>query len=555
MAGEGRSPLSSRSRHARAHARGCRSAASLAALCIASLACGAVHAQTPPAASSLDVTQGDPLAPTLDPVQPGALDGTTPSPAGAPAGDASPADDTNDGKRGKITLRATGPQKPISSAKLRQGPPQLPPLEAYARSLRLRGSKLDTAAVVPTTPVATPPGPTVAAVPSPLALRHAKPDADPFAPVGYSLGSLRLNPYFEQSLGFDSNPDQVATGVKPSAFSRTEGGFDLLSLWSANQLKATMHAGYDEFFSDPSANRPDAAGVVDYRFDATRNLAFDTEGRFSVSTQRPGSPDVNAAVTERPLVTTYGATVGGSDTLGRLTLGLHGLFDRDTYDNGRLPNGTIVVLDDQTYNDYGLQARAEYELLPTFKPFVQVTVDTRVHDLRLDQSGYARDSDGVTGQVGTTFELTHLLTGTIAGGYEDRHYDDHRLRDLQGPVIDASLAYAITPLTTIGFNADTSFNETDVAGASGAESHSFSLQVSHALLRNLTLTASAGYLNTNYVGTSIVENTYSGTLKASYNISRSIVLDASYNHETLKSTLASSSFTQDVFMVGLRLQH
>jgi hypothetical protein len=182
-------------------------------------------------------------------------------------------------------------------------------------------------------------------------------------------------------------------------------------------------------------------------------------------------------------------------------------------------------------------------------------VDTRVHDQRIDLSGYARDSDGIVGRIGSTFAFTHLLTGRLSAGYEDRTYQDRRLRDLRGPLVDATLVYAMTPLTTLTLNANTSFNETNLLGSSGAESRAVSLQISHALLRNLTITGIAAYLNTDYIGSTIVENTYSATLKASYNITRSVVLDVSYNHETLKSTEPSSGFTQDVVLVGVRLQH
>ncbi len=515
--------------------------------------------------SALDATQGSFGAPTLDAAPAGGgLRGTGADFGGGttftgPQSDASPGqaetDLDQDTARQRTTLRSTIRPPETSTAKTRVGAPKLPDLAPYPRPVRLRDSLAGTD---PSLELATPvpaAAPTVAALPVPPPLRRPKEDPTPFAPLGYTIGTLRLSPYVEESLGYDSNPDQIATKVKPSAFSRTEGGFDLLSLWSSNQLKATMHGGYDEFFSNPGANRPDGSGVVDYRYDVTRDLALDAEGRFLVTTQRPGSPEVNAAVIGRPLVTSYGATLGGSDTLGRFTLGLHGLFDRTQYDNGRLGDGTTVLLDDQTYNDYGINGRLEYELLPTIKPFVDLTVDERIHDRHLDYSGFARDSDGVLGRVGSSFELGPLLTGTVAAGYEDRSYQDRRLKDLQGPVVDGTLIYAMTPLTTLTLTASTSFNETDLAGSSGSESRAVAFQVSHALLRNLTLSAIVGYLNTDYIGSSIVENTYSGTLKASYNISRSVVLDATYNHETLHSTAPSSSFTQDVFLVGLRLQH
>ncbi len=437
---------------------------------------------------------------------------------------------------------------------VRVGPPPLPRLEAYPTSRRaVPGAAIDTVDAL-TLPVATP-GPTVAALPVPSVARHRAVEPEPFAPIGFPVGSLRVVTYVENSLGYDSNPDQTSAGVKASGFERAEGGFSVLSQWSSNELRSTMSAGYDTFFSNPAANRPDAAGTVDYRVDVTRTLTLDAEGRFGVSTQRPGSPELNVAVQGRPLIASVGTTVGANDVFGRLTLGMHALFDRTTYENGRLPDGTAIPLDTQDFNDYGLALRADYQLNPTFRPFGEVKLDTRVHDTQIDLSGFARDSDGILGRLGTTFAMTPLITGTVSAGYETRSYADRRLRDLRGPVLDAAVAYAVTPLTTLTLLASTSFDETNLAASPGAESRAVSLQVSHALLRNLTLTGTLGYLNTDYIGSSIVENTTSATLKASYAASRSIVLDATYNHQTLHSTDPGSGFTQDVFLVGLRLQH
>ncbi len=515
------------------------------------LAFAAILAYGPAAlAQQAGVLGDDPLRGTDDLQDGDTLRGTAPGVEGDVApiqpSDGAPQPDTDDGKR--PGLRPTVRPDESSTAKARRGPPPLPQLEPYpVVDRKPRGAAVDTSVV-------TPAGPTVAALPVPLPARRPRPDPTPFAPTGIPLGSLRFTPFVEQSLGFGSNPDQVASGTKPSAFSRTEGGFGLLSDWSSNQLRADLHGAYDAFFSDPAANRPDAAGTVDYRYDASRELAFDTEGRFAVTTQRPGSPEVGVDLRDRPLISSFGGTLGGSDTLGRLTLALHGTFDRTSYDNGSLPDGTVVRLDDQNFNDYGLALRASYEVTPALQPFVELKADTRVHDQRVDISGFARDSDGLSGLVGTTFELTHLITGEASVGYGARSYQDPRLRDLEGPLVNASLAYAVTPLTTLTLAAATTFDETTVAGSPGVESRSVSLQVSHALLRNLTLTGLVGYLNSDYINSTIQENTVSATVKASYSLSRSIVLEASYNHATLKSTLPSSSFDQDVVQFGLRIQ-
>ncbi len=431
----------------------------------------------------------------------------------------------------------------------RKGAPPLPSLQAYPTSARPKGG----GAAIDTLDREIRPAPAVAALPVATRPRTGV-EEKPFEPVGVDVGSLRLTPYVSQSLGYDSNPDQTQIGVRPSGFSRTEGGFGLLSNWSSSELKAAMHGAYNDYFDDPQANRPDAAGVVDLRLDVDRNSVIDAEQRFTVDTQRTNSPEVSGAVVGRPLITTFGTTLGGTETLGRLSLGLHGSFDRVAYDNAALAGGGLDDLASENYDDFGLRARVGYEITPALKPFVDLFVDHRAHDRLVDLSGFRRDSDGAIGQVGASFEFNRLFTGEASAGYGERTYADKRLRNLEGPVVNGAVSYAATPLTLITLRGATSFDETTVAGSSGAQSRSATFEVSHALLRNLTITGALSYLNTDYVGVPIAEDTLAETLKAEYHFSRALVGTATYSHEDLTSTVKNASFSQDVLLFGLRLQ-
>ncbi len=327
-------------------------------------------------------------------------------------------------------------------------------------------------------------------------------------------------------------------------------------------------------------------GVADYRFDVDRDTTLDAEARFALATQRLGSPEVGVlngiaagtAATSRPLITTFGGAVGGAETFGRFNVALHGSLDRTAYDNADVTgSGSTAAtgstastatgsaaavstanylqnLASQNFNDAGLRLRTTYEVTPVLQPFVDLFGDERIHDHEIDFTGYRRDSVGGIAQIGSTFELTRLLTGELSGGFGARSYQDPRLKNITSPVFNAAITYAATPLTTISFRAATSFDETNVAGASGTESRSATLEVSHSLMRNLTITGALSYLNTDYVGAPITENTLAETLKAEYHFTRDLVGTATYSHERLNSTLAGSSFGQNVGLVGLRLQ-
>jgi hypothetical protein len=447
------------------------------------------------------------------------------------------------------------PKKPklfqIAKPNPRVSPP-LPPLTAYPTAPGMRKKsgypqRLDAV-----------PGPTVAISPGLPRPPRPKPDERPFDPVGIGFGSLRLTPFVETGLGYDSNPNRLPHPQKGSAFWRSDAGFALKSDWLQNSVIADLRAGYSDYIQYHTADRPDAAGKINGRIDVTRDTQVNLEGRFTLDTQRPGSPELAApgvaVVTDRPLIATYGATAGVTQKFNRVLLSLRGTFDRVDYQNGTLSDGSVLHLSRDDYSTYGLVGRAGYELTPGLIPFVEFSGDIRRHDDSPDSNGFARNSQGIGGKTGAMVDLSKVLTGEVSAGYGQRTYVDSRLSALKGPLIDAALIWSATPLTTVTLRGATTLGETNLAYASGVLSSRVSLELSHALFRNFTLTGIATWQNNQYKGAPITENLYSVLLRAEYNLTRSVAIRASFTNERLHSTASGSDYTANVFLVGMRLQ-
>lgn len=433
------------------------------------------------------------------------------------------------------------------------GFPPLPALTVYQTAPK--NQKTDQA---PPGSYTSDPPPTFAMLPSLPHPPKPKPDENPFDPLGVDIGSLRLFPYFEADTGYDTNPNRLADDVVGSTYVHGETGVKIQSQWSQHSLTAELRGGYWDYFAVPAANRPEASGTVDGRIDVTKTTKINLETRFGLTTQQPGSPVIaipsSVFITNRPLVTTYGQTVGVSQDFNRLNLDLRGSFDRIVFGNATQSDGTELLLAQDTYNTYGVTGRASYELTPGVIPFLQMQGDERRYDSYLDVEGFARNSDGIAGKVGSKFELTRLLTGEISAGYADRTYVDPRLPHLQAPTLDASLIYTATPLTTVTLTAATDLSETTVPFASGAVSRIFNGKISHALLRDLTLIGTASYQINQYQGAPITEQLYSVGLGMEYHLTRSIVVVGNFTHERLSSNSIGDEYNDDRFMVGLKFQ-
>src|SRR5207244_11663663 len=120
-----------------------------------------------------------------------------------------------------------------------------------------------------------------------------------------------------------------------------------------------------------------------------------------------------------------------------------------------------------------------YDLPPGVKPFVEPQADSRVHDLKLDRNGFARDSTGGYVKAGTSFEFSRLLTGEIGVGYAARDYVDTRLNRLEGLLTSASLTWTATPLTTAKFYSDPTISETTLPGTSAVLMHVYPVELDH----------------------------------------------------------------------------
>ena len=392
---------------------------------------------------------------------------------------------------------------------------------------------------------------TPATAPAP---RRRLPVDDPYAPLGIRVGNIELRPVIGEALGYDSNPNRTDGKARGSFVSQTEGELGVQSNWSVHELRGSLRGAYSEYPSLSAANRPEGAGRLGLRIDATRDTQFDVEGHYQIDTQRPGNPDLNAVVKARPAIYTEGASVGVTQRFNRVVASLRGTIDRADYQDATLSNGTVLDQGDRNLSSYGLKARVGYELKPGLLPFVEIDADTRRYDRRVDSAGFARSSDGVAAKLGSTFELTRLLTGEVSAGIQNRTYQDRRLGELASPVADVALAYQVTPLTTIRATASAGIDETTIPNANGVRSLKGSLTVSHDLRRNLTLTAGVTAADYDYQGVSINERAFGALLRADYRLNRNVTLRASYTYDKLDSSNPGSSYSSNVFLFGMRLQ-
>jgi hypothetical protein len=398
--------------------------------------------------------------------------------------------------------------------------------------------------------------PVVLGSPPPLRKKKKKELADPYDPLGVRSGGLVYYPAVELIGGYDSNPSRTGNGGGASLFT-VAPELRVRSDWSTHEFKADLRGSYNFYHPnpDPSLDRPYFNGTATGRIDVTHDTRIDLGGRLLVTTDNPNSPNLPAGLAKLPLYTDVGATAGVGQKFNRLDISVKGLIDRTVYQQSELTDGTTASNDDRNYNQYGAAIRAGYEFSPGVQPFVEVGADNRVHDLPVDSSGFQRDSKGYTAMVGSTFELTRMLTGEFAVGYTHRDYQDPALQALGGIIGKGSLLWTATALTTVKFLAASTVQESDQPGVSGILSRDAGVQIDHSLRRWLIGSLKAGIGQDEYVGSPRTDNRYYFGAGLTYKLNRFVQIKGEARHEWLVSTQGVNDYAANVFLLGLRLQY
>lgn len=406
---------------------------------------------------------------------------------------------------------------------------------------------------------------------------HTEPD-DPYAPLGVRAGSFDLFPAIELIGGYNTNPGQSAGG-QGAALYTVAPELQAQSNWSRHELKADLRGSYTGYSPDqtPSLARPYFNGKVDGRIDVTRTTRVDLNTRLLVSTDNPGSPNLQAGLAKLPVYATFGGSGGVTHQFNRLELGAKGDVERTTYQASTLTDGTLASNADRDYNQYTGTFRAAYELKPGLKPYVETSTDSRAHDLSTDFNGFQRDSTGMTAKVGSTFDLPARLTGEIAVGYTSRKYVDPRFDTLSGLIGNASLVWTASSLTTVKLSATSVVSESTVPGVSGVFSRDIGLQIDHSLRRWLIASAKFGFGVDSYRGGNDTSSgiaaicgcvitvpgetspdrqdlRYEAGFGLTYKLSREVQLKGEVRRDWLHSNVAGNDYTADTFLLGLRLQ-
>jgi uncharacterized protein (PEP-CTERM system associated) len=377
---------------------------------------------------------------------------------------------------------------------------------------------------------------------------------DPYAAQGIPVGGFVVLPELKIGETYDDNIFRDSTNTKSDFITTVRPEAAVRSNWNNHMLNFFAAAESGFYASHDDENYTDFFLGTDGRVDIQRDTNISAGLNHTWGHEERGSPDdVNGSEPSETQITN--ARLGLAHTFNRLKVSPYALWSRYDYDDVKTSTGATINNDDRDNDVLKGGLRADYDVHPSFDVFVEGIYNTVNYSDARDDNGFNRDSDGYELRTGVVLGLTNLLTGEAFVGYMAQEMDDARFTDIDGVSFGAGVKWEITRLTTLGFNAARTIQQTTTTGSSGIIQTGSEVNARHELLRNLIVDAYLRYTINEYEGITREDDVYEGSLGALYKLNRFVGLGARYRYIERDSDVNTSDYTANVATLNLVLSY
>ncbi|SIQ39559.1 hypothetical protein SAMN05880582_1011718 [Rhizobium sp. RU20A] len=378
--------------------------------------------------------------------------------------------------------------------------------------------------------------------------RRTRPD-DGTAP-GIRLGSFILKP----SLTTSYNTETTRTGARRQTRGFLETGLkgSLTSDWSRHELAITGDGIFQRNLSGTGDEKPRQTIDARLRLDITRDTVATLSAGYGFERESTTDPNAVANALEQAGINTFRAGAGITHDFGLIRGSINTSFNRRTYGNVALDNGTTLTLKDRDRNAVTLTGRLGYELSPALIPFLEASVGRTLYDLRTDSLGYERSATSYAGRAGVQVDLGEKLRGEIGAGYETVRFDDGRLAAIDAITFDGLMNWSPQRGTDVALRLATTVEPSTTAGQSGYVAYQLSSEITHALRDNLVARLAGGVTFRNYPSgsTGTDERVLTAGAGLTWDFTRYLALSGDIGYERTTPAVGSST---DVARIGVGL--
>ena len=380
-------------------------------------------------------------------------------------------------------------------------------------------------------------------------LRRQHPEVDP---LGIRLGGFMMFPRVEFEEQYDDNIfadeeaeiDDLITVVRP--------GMALFSNWGNHQLRLDYNSEIGRYASNDAEDYEDHNVLLFTELDITREIQLQASGSFALGHEQRGSPDDVGG--EEPTGTqTYSGKIGYQQRITRYTVRVEASKAEKRFDNVPAAGGVDIINTDRDRSEEAINLRVGRRFTPEYEIFFSTGFSRERYKERVDQEGFQRDAEVVSGAGGVNFDFSGVTFGEISAGVQQSEYADPAFESVLAPWINAAVTTNVTRLTTVKGFLRTAVRPTTIADASSFSDYSVGGSVDHELRRNAILSTNISFNRSDYDGIDRVDNQLTYGLKLKYMMNRNAHVNVGYNYVERLSNVNGSDYRQNVFSVNLRV--
>ncbi|WP_240007235.1 outer membrane beta-barrel protein [Pseudaquidulcibacter saccharophilus] len=370
-----------------------------------------------------------------------------------------------------------------------------------------------------------------------------------YAPLGIKMGGFTAFPQIAVNAAYNDNIYYLNSNKTSDSIITIKPEIRISSDWGRHSLSFLGNYGYSEYTSNSSNSFSDFKAQANGKLDI---IGFDyLSGQLGYSgygEPRGETYSVTDAA-ETIDVRRFNSQLSYNKEFNRLRTVFTINNDKYSFSNVKSFQGTII---DQSYRDRSEisgSIRAEYASSPSLSFFVsyeprKISYDNNVNNL---------DSTSNAVYLGTSFDITDLITGEIKVGKQDQNYDNPLYGTRSSSPYSGKASWYPTRRTSVTVDFSQSTEESTVAALPGYKYTNYGIKVDYELFRNSII--SVGFSNSagDYSLIDRNDNRNSVSLDAIYRINRNYVAKFMYKYSKLDSKGANSvaDYTSNVIGLGL----
>lgn len=380
-------------------------------------------------------------------------------------------------------------------------------------------------------------------------------------PQGLRYGPLSIQAGGAEAIGYTTNAD-LNTGGHSSVSINTEGHLSAVAeLGQKDQAHAEINVSDTRYPSRTVQNRTTWTATVG----GTRHLGHDELGIEFTHLSLVQMPTDSGAIVARgpiPYTVEDGRVSYLVQSHGRLGLRPEIIVQR--YGFG-MPDfyvpGTKFL--DQSYRDRVIVTEgltAQYDALSN-SHWLIVAQGTQIR-YTTKQDFAVRDSNGFAVLGGYSYDEPGMYKFRVVGGYQVRDYAAQIYNRITSPIVDATFQWEPTRLTTVALSLTRGIEDSAFENIVGFVNTAAKLDVTHELMRNVTLMAHATVTSATYAGTPSAldgtplaqqahdQNMYGFGIGAQVFLNRHLSLNLSYDYSS-ESLYSGPMFPVHVVQLSL----